>query len=85
MAEGELNNDNKGTSKRHKMNEKSPILQCTFLHQYLEFPKKNRPLHPAPFQKCCEIIKIPMQTYKRLPRGDERGGWSKIKDKIARM
>ena len=32
-VEGELNN--KGTSKRQKTDEKSPILRCKFLHQYL--------------------------------------------------
>ena len=49
----------KSTSKRHKTDEKLPILQCTFLHQYLEFLKIIIPLNPAPFKECIGIIKNP--------------------------
>ena len=49
---------NKGTSKHHKIDGKSPILRCIFLHQYLELFYKINPLHPTPFQKCSGVILI---------------------------
>ena len=33
-----------GTSKRHKMDEKAPILRCMFLHQYLIFKNPATPI-----------------------------------------
>ena len=45
------NTVHKGTSKRHKTDENSPILRCTFLHKYLIYIYIYIPLHPAPFQK----------------------------------
>ena len=44
----------KGTSKRHKTGEKTPILRCMFLHQY--FILKNSPLHPAPIWLCSGLF-----------------------------
>ena len=35
---------------------KSPILRCTFFHQYLDF-KRICSLHPSPFQKCSGLKK----------------------------
>ena len=44
----------KGTSKNHKMDEKSPILRCTFIHQCF-IQKKSIPLHTSPIQLCSGI------------------------------
>ena len=38
----------KGNSKSHKMDEKAPILRCTFLHQNLDF---NCPSTPSTLSK----------------------------------
>ena len=34
---GRVVKQQRGTSKRHQMDEKTPILGCTLLHQYLNF------------------------------------------------
>ena len=63
MAEVELNNN--GTSKHHKMDEKVLILRCVFLHQF--YPPPKPPLHQAPIQKLSglfNLISLPMLTEK---------------------
>ena len=56
MVEGELHNNNKVTSKRHKTDEKAPILRHTFLNKYPDL-KNITPLNPAPIQKNIGLIK----------------------------
>ena len=48
----------KGTSKHHKMDEKAPILRCTFLYRYLEF-KKLAHYTQDPFKNAVGFFLIP--------------------------
>ena len=58
MVERELNN-NKG-NKYHKTNEKAPILQCTFLHKYLDFFEKIAHYNQTPFKNSAGQLKTPI-------------------------